>query len=164
MLKEAPEDLVMGKTLAAWIMVAGAVAAPAMSPRETVESAVGRVITLVQDGLVQDSDTPKAESIAADRRIEIRKLARQLQVDGDVLVALVARAFRRHLVTRAGDRPPTALDEVGGGGMTDAPARSGDEDRLALAHLTPSWEPCISSLAYQGARRSISQPPSAFRR
>ena len=63
----------MGKTLAAWIMVAGAVAAPAMGPRETVETAVGRVISLAQD-----SEAAKSESVAADRRTEIRRLARQL--------------------------------------------------------------------------------------
>jgi len=99
MLKEAPEDLVMGKTLAAWIMMAGAVAAPALGPRETVESAVGRVITLVQDGLVQDSDTPKAESIAADRRIEIRKLARQLFDFEEV----TRRTLSRHWAARSAD-------------------------------------------------------------
>src|SRR5436309_15715469 len=76
MLDRGSEDLVMGKTLAAWIMVAGAVAAPAMGPRETVESTVGRVVTLIQDG-----DTVKTESAtrqATDRRTELRKLAREL--------------------------------------------------------------------------------------
>ena len=63
----------MGKTLAAWIMMAGAVAAPSMGPRETVETMVGRVVTLVQD-----IDAPKSESLAADRRTAIRKLARGL--------------------------------------------------------------------------------------
>src|SRR4029434_1026179 len=63
----------MGKALAAWIMMAGAVAAPAMGPRETVQTAVGRVVSLVQE-----SDAMNSESLAADRRTEIRKLARQL--------------------------------------------------------------------------------------
>ena len=47
----------MGKALAAWIMMAGAVAAPAMGPRETVETAVVRVI-----GLLQGADVAKPES------------------------------------------------------------------------------------------------------
>jgi len=68
----------MGKALAAWIMVAGAVAAPAMGPRETIESAVGRVMSLLQD-----ADAPRTESATpsrqgADKRAEVRKIARDL--------------------------------------------------------------------------------------
>ena len=92
MREQAPEDLVMGKTLAAWIMVAGAVAAPAMGPRETVETAVGRVI-----GLVQDSEAAKSESVAADRRTEIRKLARQLFDFEEV----TRRTLSRHWAARS---------------------------------------------------------------
>src|SRR5256885_13536029 len=65
----------MGKALAAWIMMAGAVAAPAMGPRETVETAVTRVIALLQD--VDDASTAPAKQ-QADRRMEIRKVARDL--------------------------------------------------------------------------------------
>src|SRR4029450_8915193 len=68
MRKQAPEDLVMGKTLAAWTMMAAAVAAPAMGPRETVQTAVGRVVSLVQE-----SDAMNSESLAADGRTERRK-------------------------------------------------------------------------------------------
>ena len=87
----------MGKTLAAWIMVAGAVAAPAMGPRETVESAVGRVITLLQDG-----DAVKTESTArqaADRRTEIRRLARELFDFEEV----TRRTLSRHWAARSAD-------------------------------------------------------------
>jgi len=87
----------MGKTLAAWIMVAGAVAAPAMGPRETVESAVGRVVTLLQDG-----DTVKTESTArqaADRRTEIRRLARELFDFEEV----TRRTLSRHWAARSAD-------------------------------------------------------------
>ncbi len=87
----------MGKTLAAWIMVAGAVAAPAMGPRETVESAVGRVITLLQDG-----DAVKTESTArqaADRRSEIRRLARELFDFEEV----TRRTLSRHWAARSAD-------------------------------------------------------------
>jgi len=87
----------MGKTLAAWIMVAGAVAAPGMGPRETVESAVGRVITLLQDG-----DAVKTESTArqaADRRTEIRRLARELFDFEEV----TRRTLSRHWAARSAD-------------------------------------------------------------
>jgi phospholipid transport system substrate-binding protein len=85
----------MGKTLAAWIMVAGAVAAPAMGPRETVESSVGRVITLLQD-----ADTVKTESTRqADRRTEIRKLARELFDFEEV----TRRTLSRHWAARSPD-------------------------------------------------------------
>lgn len=65
----------MGKALAAWIMMAGAVAAPAMGPRDTVETAVTRVIALLQDA--DDASTAAAKQ-QADRRMEIRKIARDL--------------------------------------------------------------------------------------
>jgi phospholipid transport system substrate-binding protein len=85
----------MGKTLAAWIMVAGAVAAPAMGPRETVESSVGRVITLLQD-----ADAVKTESTRQpDRRTEIRKLARELFDFEEV----TRRTLSRHWAARSAD-------------------------------------------------------------
>jgi phospholipid transport system substrate-binding protein len=85
----------MGKTLAAWIMVAGAVAAPAMGPRETVESSVGRVITLLQD-----ADAVKTESTRqSDRRTEIRKLARELFDFEEV----TRRTLSRHWAARSAD-------------------------------------------------------------
>jgi phospholipid transport system substrate-binding protein len=94
MRKQAPEDLVMGKTLAAWIMMAGAVAAPAMGPRETVQTAVGRVVSLVQE-----SDAMNSESLAADRRTEIRKLARQLFDFEEV----TRRTLSRHWAARSAE-------------------------------------------------------------
>ena len=84
----------MGKTLAAWIMMAGAVAAPSMGPRETVETMVGRVVTLVQD-----IDAPKSESLAADRRTAIRKLARELFDFEEV----TRRTLSRHWAARSAD-------------------------------------------------------------
>jgi phospholipid transport system substrate-binding protein len=85
----------MGKTLAAWIMVAGAVAAPAMGPRETVESSVGRVIILLQD-----ADAVKTESTRqSDRRTEIRKLARELFDFEEV----TRRTLSRHWAARSAD-------------------------------------------------------------
>jgi len=68
----------MGKALAAWIMMAGAVAAPAMGPRETVETAVIRVINLTQD--IEPAAKPEsaAPRPTTDKRTEIRKIARDL--------------------------------------------------------------------------------------
>lgn len=81
----------MGKTLAAWIMVAGAAAAPAMGPRETVETSVGRVITLVQDA--------DAATRQSDRRTEVRKLARELFDFEEV----TRRTLSRHWAARSAD-------------------------------------------------------------
>jgi len=68
----------MGKALAAWIMVAGAVAAPAMGPRDTVETAVIRVINLMQDLEPVGKPESAAPKPATDKRTEIRKIARDL--------------------------------------------------------------------------------------
>ncbi len=68
----------MGKALAAWIMVAGAVAAPAMGPRDTVETAVIRVINLMQDLEPVGRPESAAPKPATDKRTEIRKIARDL--------------------------------------------------------------------------------------
>jgi phospholipid transport system substrate-binding protein len=95
MLKQGPEDLIMGKTVAAWIMMAGAVAAPAMGPRETVESAVGRVINLVQD-----TDAVKTESARpSDRRAEMRRMARELFDFEEV----TRRTLSRHWAARSAE-------------------------------------------------------------
>jgi len=59
-------------------MMAGAVAAPAMGPRETVETAVIRVINLTQD--IEPAAKPEsaAPRPTTDKRTEIRKIARDL--------------------------------------------------------------------------------------
>jgi phospholipid transport system substrate-binding protein len=87
----------MGKSVAAWIMLAGVATAPAMGPRETVESAVGRVVTLVQD-----AEATRAESTtrqATDRRGELRKLARELFDFEEV----TRRTLSRHWAARSAD-------------------------------------------------------------
>lgn len=86
----------MGKALAAWIMMAGAVAAPAMGPRETVESAVIRVIDILQE-----SDATRPDSTTsgtpADRRNEVRKIARELFDFEEV----TRRTLSRHWAARS---------------------------------------------------------------
>src|SRR5206468_11671575 len=80
----------MGKTVAAWLMVAGAIGAPATGPRETVETAVVRVVEVLQqsDGpdRAQDNRAPD------NRRAEIKRIARAL-FDFD---EIARRALSRH--------------------------------------------------------------------
>jgi len=70
----------MGRALAAWLLVASAMAAPVASPREVVQSAVNRVIVALQR---VDVDTPEASPTnkrltAEQRRVEIRRVAADL--------------------------------------------------------------------------------------
>jgi len=75
----------MGKAFAAWLMVAGAVAAPTTGPREAVESAVVRVIDVLQK-------TDASGRVPSDRRVEIKRIARDL-FDFD---EIARRALSRH--------------------------------------------------------------------
>jgi len=51
----------MGKALAAWLMVAGAaVASPVTGPRDAVESAIGQVLSVMQDGAVNGKVVTRA--------------------------------------------------------------------------------------------------------
>lgn len=60
----------MGRTLAAWFMVAGALAAPPATPRDVVESAVTRVVITLQDAqagrLSVGRQRTEIERVAAD--------------------------------------------------------------------------------------------------
>ena len=79
----------MARALAAWLMVAGAMAAPATGPRKTVESAV---VSLV--GVLQQADADGRAQ--ATRRAEIRRIARGLfDFDG-----LARRTLSRHWAGR----------------------------------------------------------------
>jgi phospholipid transport system substrate-binding protein len=84
----------MGKALAAWIMMAGAVAAPAMGPRETVESAVVRVVSIMQG-----TDAVKPDAKPAERRSDVRKIARELFDFEEV----TRRTLSRHWAARSAD-------------------------------------------------------------
>ena len=87
----------MGKALMAWFLVAGAMAAPATSPREVVQAAVGRVITTLQRA---DSDqgesTPTRRVALEQRRTDIRRIAAEL-FDFD---EIARRALSRHWTAR----------------------------------------------------------------
>ena len=89
----------MGKALAAWIMMAGAVAAPAMGPRETVESAVGRVISLLQDADAAKTESTTPGRQPSDKRIEMRKIARDLFDFEEV----TRRTMSRHWAARSAE-------------------------------------------------------------
>ncbi len=83
----------MGKALAAWLMVAGAaVASPVMGPREAVESAIVRVLSVIQDGEVNGK-------AVADRPTEVRRIAREL-FDYD---EMTRRTLSRHWSQRTAD-------------------------------------------------------------
>lgn len=83
----------MGKALAAWMMVAGAaVASPVMGPREAVESAIARVVSVIQDGEVNGK-------VVTDRRAEIRRIAREL-FDYD---EMTRRTLSRHWAQRTAE-------------------------------------------------------------
>ena len=76
----------MGKALAAWLMVASAVAVPATGPRETVESALSRVVSVFQD-----------TELRVDRGAEVRRIARQLFDFGE----MTRRTLSRHWAARS---------------------------------------------------------------
>ena len=70
----------MGKALAAWFLVATAVAAPVSTPREIVQSAVGRVLVALQR---TDNDATPTSALRRmgggdQRRAEIRRVATDL--------------------------------------------------------------------------------------
>ena len=70
----------MGKALAAWMLVASAVAAPAVAPREVVQSAVGRVVVVLQRtdyGAMPMAATRRLD-VRDQRRAEIRRVATDL--------------------------------------------------------------------------------------
>jgi phospholipid transport system substrate-binding protein len=73
----------MGKTLVAWMLVAGAVAAPAAGPREVVQAAVSRVVSAVQR-----ANRPEIRRVAADL-FDFDEMAR--------------RALPRHWATRTAE-------------------------------------------------------------
>src|SRR5439155_10187824 len=89
MLYPGRGDRAMGKAFAAWLMVAGVVAAPATGPRETVETAVVRVVEVLQ----QPEATGPAQS---ERAAEIKRIAREL-FDFD---EIARRALSRHWAGR----------------------------------------------------------------
>jgi phospholipid transport system substrate-binding protein len=68
----------MVRALAAWLLVTGAIVGPATSPRQVVESAVQRVLAVLEPAAPGPS-TPEATPRAGEgRRHEIRRIAAEL--------------------------------------------------------------------------------------
>lgn len=88
----------MGRALAAWLMVAGALGAQASSPREVVQAAVVHVIDVLHG---TDLKRPEAEDSTRReqerRRIEIRRIASEL-LDFD---EMARRTLSRHWAGRS---------------------------------------------------------------
>ena len=96
----------MGKTLMAWFLVAGAVAAPAASPREVVQAAVSRVIAAIHRAELEAPDpSPARRLVMEQRRLEIRHIAADL-FDFD---EMSRRALSRHWAART---PPERAEFV----------------------------------------------------
>ena len=70
----------MGRALAAWFLVASAVAAPDSTPREMVQSAVGRVLVALQrtDNDAMPTSATRRIDGRDQRRAEIRRVAAEL--------------------------------------------------------------------------------------
>lgn len=87
----------MGKALMAWFLVAGAMAAPAVGPREVVQSAVDRVISTLQRADRDAGDSTPSRRLALEqRRVDVRRIAAEL-FDFD---EISRRALSRHWAAR----------------------------------------------------------------
>ena len=89
----------MGKALATWLLVAGAVAGPALAPREVVQSAVSRVLVILQrsDGAALPTSGHRLGD--EQRHAEIRRVATDL-FDFD---EISRRALSRYWTTRTAE-------------------------------------------------------------
>jgi phospholipid transport system substrate-binding protein len=88
----------MGKAFMTWLLVASAVAAPTMGPREIVEAAVGRVVLAIQRVGIESSDPARPSRLAMEqRRVEVRRVATDL-FDFD---EISRRALSRHWTARS---------------------------------------------------------------
>jgi len=92
----------MGKVVAAWFMVAGALASTASSPRGVVEVAVTRVLEALEEAdLGRPADPRAARRHVARQRAEVRRTADEL-FDAE---EMARRALSRHWTARsAGER------------------------------------------------------------
>ena len=86
----------MGKTLAAWFLVAAAATSPAVGPRDVVQGAVSRVVLALQKTDSESDASPTRRLSAEQRRLEIRRVATDL-FDFD---EISRRALSRHWAAR----------------------------------------------------------------
>jgi phospholipid transport system substrate-binding protein len=68
----------MGKAFVAWLLVAGAVSGSPVAPRDVVQSAVSRVILVLQKTDAEADPSPARRLASEQRRIEIRRVATDL--------------------------------------------------------------------------------------
>ncbi len=88
----------MGKAFMAWLLVASAVAAPTMGPREIVQAAVSRVVLAIQRADRESSAPSQPSRLAIEqRRLEVRRIAADL-FDFD---EISRRALSRHWTARS---------------------------------------------------------------
>jgi phospholipid transport system substrate-binding protein len=87
----------MGKAFVAWLLVASAVAAPTMGPREIVQAAVSGVVLAIQRADIESSAPAQRSRLAREqRRLEVRRIAADL-FDFD---EISRRALSRHWTAR----------------------------------------------------------------
>lgn len=69
----------MTKSLAAWLLVVAAAAAPAGNPREVVQAAVSRALTVLEEAQVNRPESQQAGRVPGERvRPELRRVAADL--------------------------------------------------------------------------------------
>ena len=86
----------MTKALAAWLLVATAAAAPAVGPRDVVQSAVTRVVLALQRTDSESDASPTRRLFEEQRRGEIRRVATELFDFGEIS----RRALSRYWTSR----------------------------------------------------------------
>ena len=87
----------MSRALAAWFLIAAATASPATAPRDVVQSAVVRVVAVLEDPSLNRTETTHAARPNNDRaRSEIRRVANDLFDFQE----MARRALSRHWATR----------------------------------------------------------------
>jgi phospholipid transport system substrate-binding protein len=87
----------MIKALAAWMLVAAAVAAPVAGPRELVEGAVNRVVLAIERADMRSESPTTQRQAMQERRSEVRRVAAGL-FDLD---EIARRALSRHWTARS---------------------------------------------------------------
>jgi phospholipid transport system substrate-binding protein len=88
----------MNKALAAWLLVSFAAAAPTLAPREVVQSAVARVVKVLEEATLNQPGEPVSARPDPDRvRAELRRIAGEL-FDFD---EISRRALSRHWAARS---------------------------------------------------------------
>jgi phospholipid transport system substrate-binding protein len=89
----------MGKAFMAWFLVASAMAAPAASPRELVQTAVNRVVLALQHAELDTEPTAAQRLAQEQRRLEVRRVAADL-FDFD---EISRRALSRYWTARSAE-------------------------------------------------------------